>query len=94
VIRLGKGQLCLNITLFSLGLELGNALCVREGRYREQTENSAKQQDMRPGSVCRIPCFHAQQLTLEFVALPDRLSLTGVAVEKLFSGNFNSKIRL
>ena len=43
---------------------------VPEGQYREQTENGA-QQDMPPSSVCRGPCFHAQQLTLEFATLPE-----------------------
>src|ERR1700735_4840397 len=50
--------------------EFGNALRVPEGQCREQTENGA-QQYMPPSSVCSGPCFHAQQLTLEFATLPE-----------------------
>jgi hypothetical protein len=69
VIRSGKGELRLQITTFSLALELGNALRVPEGHYREQ-ENGA-QQDMPPSSACRGPYFHAKQLTLERATLPE-----------------------
>jgi hypothetical protein len=71
VIRLGKGQLCLYITVLSLALEFGNALRVPEVRYREQTENGA-QQDMPSSSVGKGFCFHAQELTPEFATNPDR----------------------
>src|ERR1700677_2742411 len=71
VIRLGKSQLCLYITVLSLALELGNALRVPEGRYREQTENGA-QQDMPRSSMRERPCFHEEHLTPEFATLPVR----------------------
>src|ERR1700733_9041295 len=70
VIRLGKGQLCLYVTVLSLALEFGDSLRVPEGQYREQTENGA-QQDMPPSCECGDPCFHAQKLTLEFATLPE-----------------------
>src|ERR1700692_248274 len=79
VIRLGKGQLCLYITVLSLALEFGNALRVSEGQYREQTEKRA-QQDMPSSSVGKGFCFHAQELTPEFAILPDRYRKRAIAL--------------
>lgn len=80
MIRLGKGQLRLYITVLSLALEFGDTLRIPEVRYRDQTENGA-QQDMPSSSVGKGFYFHAQELTPEFATNPDRylwqaLSLT------------------
>jgi hypothetical protein len=82
VIRSGKGELRLQVTVLSLALEFGNVLRVPEGRYRQQTENGA-QQDMPQISVRNGHCSHAQQLTPEFATLPEQAPTA-------YSGNFCS----
>src|SRR5580658_2179680 len=73
VIRLGKSQLCLYLTVLSLALEFGNALRVPKGRDREQTGNGV-QHEIPASSLRTTPFSHAQQLTLEFATLPDRVA--------------------
>ena len=75
MIRLSKGQLRLYITVLSLALEFGDALPVHEGPHRDHAQDAGQQH--MPSSMLESPSFHAQQLTLEFATLPDRLALTG-----------------
>jgi hypothetical protein len=70
----------LYITVFSLVLELGDALRISEGRDREQTGNGV-QHETPASSVRTSPFSHAQQLTLEFATLPGSLLLTGVSLK-------------